>query len=403
MKKFFQYPRPIILALMALLLAGCAKDDHYVVMLSLDGFRWDYAEHIPTPNLDFIARNGVKAESLKPSFPSKTFPNHYTIVTGLYPDHHGIVNNCFYDPIADRNYKISDREAVGDGTFYEGEPLWVTAEKQQVKSASYFWVGSEADIQNIRPSYWKTYDGQFPLSKSIDTVIYWLQLPEEARPNLILFYSSEPDHVGHDFGPDDKRVKEKVVFLDSLVGVFLEKLKNIPIYKKVDFIVVSDHGMTNISEEKSVFLSDYISEDWFDQIEGYSPVFLLQPKQKFREQAYKALNDIEHIGFWARDSLPGRWNYGTNERVLDFVLVAENGWQIRENRNSKGMSGDHGYDNDFKDMHAIFYAMGPSFKKGFVHPTFQNIEIYNLICHILGLQPAPNDGRLENIRGLLRE
>lgn len=370
-------------------------------MLSLDGFRWDYAEGISTPNLDYIASHGVKAESLKPSFPSKTFPNHYSLVTGLYPDHHGIVNNSFFDPLKERQYKISDRKAVEDGTFYGGEPLWVTAEKQNIISASYFWVGSEAAIQDIRPTYWKPYDGSFPFSQSIDSVIYWLQLPIEKRPQLTLFYNSEPDHSGHDFGPDSEKTKAKVIQLDSLVGVFLDKLKQIPIADQVDFIVLSDHGMTGLTEEKTVYLSDYLSEEWFDHIEGYNPVYLLQPKPENREQAYKQLSAIEHTGFWQKDSLPEKWNYGTHERVLDFVLVADDGWQIRKDRMSKSLAGDHGYDNDFKDMHAIFYAMGPSFKENFVCPTFENIEIYNLVCHILNLQPVDNDGKLENVRDLL--
>lgn len=401
MRKILNQTLILVFVFTTFLLTSCSDRKPYVVMLSLDGFRWDYAEGIPTPNLDYIASHGVKAESLKPSFPSKTFPNHYSLVTGLYPDHHGIVNNSFFDPRKVRQYKISDRKAVEDGTFYGGEPLWVTAEKQNIISASYFWVGSEAAIQDIRPTYWKPYDGSLPFSQSIDSVIYWLQLPVEKRPQLILFYNSEPDHSGHDFGPDSEKTKAKVIQLDSLVGVFLDKLKQIPIADQVDFIVLSDHGMTGLTEEKTVYLSDYISEEWFDHIEGYNPVYLLQPKPENREQAYKQLSEIKHAGFWQKDSLPEKWNYGTHERVLDFVLVAENGWQIRKDRMSKSLTGDHGYDNDFKDMHAIFYAMGPSFKENFVCPTFENVEIYNLVCYILNLQPVYNDGNLENVRDLL--
>jgi alkaline phosphatase D len=403
MKRFQSWNRYFFLLLLVVFLSGCTQKKPYVVMLSLDGFRWDYADSVPTPNLDYIALQGVKAKSLKPSFPTKTFPNHYTLATGLYPDHHGIVHNSFYDPVNDREYRIYDREAVEDGTFYGGEPLWVTAEKQQMISASYFWVGSEADIQDVRPTYWKEYDGKFPFSNSIDTVIHWLQLPVEKRPQLVLFYNSEPDYTGHNFGPDDDRVKEKVVYLDSLVGVFLHKLESIPIADQVDFLLVSDHGMTGLTDEKSVYLSDYISEEWFERIEGYNPIYLLQPKPEFETEAYTALNNMKHVSCWKKDSLPDKWNYGTSNRILDFVLVAENDWQIRKNRESKGLRGDHGYDNDFKDMHAIFYAMGPSFKENYVHPTFENIEIYNLVCHILNLQPAENDGKLENVKDLLRE
>lgn len=403
MKKLSILVRAIYLLLILFILNSCAKKDPYVVMLSLDGFRWDYASHVPTPNLDYIAQHGVKAESLKPSFPSKTFPNHYTIATGLYPDHHGLVNNSFYDPKSEREYKISDRKAVEDGYFYGGEPLWVTAEKQNMKSATFFWVGSEAAVQGIRPTYWKKYDGKLPLSQSIDTVVYWLQLPVEKRPHLVLFYSSEPDHSGHDFGPESAQVDSQIVRLDSLIGVFLTKLKSLPVYKQINFIVVSDHGMTSVSKDKTIYLSDYIQESWFDHIEGYNPVYSFQPKPENKMQALKVMKDIKHVGVWEKDSLPAKWHFGTNIRIQDIIMVADNGWQIKDNRQAEFMKGDHGYDNDFGDMHAIFYAIGPAFKSGYQYPTFENIEIYDLICHILDLQPANNDGNLEHISGLLKK
>jgi len=174
-----------------------SQEKPYLVILSMDGFRWDYPEKVATPNLDSVAAVGVKAKSIIPSFPTKTFPNHYTMVTGLYPDHHGIVQNEFYDPESGRYYRIGDRKAVMDGTFYGGEPIWVTAEKQDVKSASYYWVGSEAEIGGVRPAYWKEYDGKVPFENRIDSVISWLRLPEEKRPHLILLYFDEPDGYGH--------------------------------------------------------------------------------------------------------------------------------------------------------------------------------------------------------------
>jgi predicted AlkP superfamily pyrophosphatase or phosphodiesterase len=378
-----------------------AQDKPYVVMLSLDGFRWDYTEKVNTPNLDYIAKNGVKAESLKPSFPSKTFPNHYTIATGLYPDHHGIVANSFYDPNAKREYKISDRQAVEDGYFYGGEPIWVSAEKQNVTAASYFWVGSEAPIQGIRPTYWKKYDHGFPFAQSIDTVIHWLQLPEKERPHLILFYSSEPDGKGHYSGPEDPETRETIAYLDSMVGVFIKKVNALRIADQLNFIVVSDHGMTQLDPTKTVYLSDFIQQDWFERIIGWNPVFFFQPKSKFRNEAIQALHNIDHVKVWKKNELPEKWHYGTNDRILDFVLVGENGWQIKMNRDSKLVNGDHGYDNDFMDMHGIFYAMGPAFKINHEQPTFESIQIYNLICQLLDLMPVPNDGDLKKIDGML--
>ena len=177
-------------------------EEPYVVMLSVDGFRWDYPDKVPTPNLDYIAENGVKAKSLKPAFPTKTFPNHYSMATGLYPDHHGIVLNSFYDEEMDKYYEIRNREAVENPDFYGGEPIWVTAENQNVTSASYFWVGSEAAVNGVSPTYWKKYDHSFHFEQRIDSVIAWLQLPEKERPHLILWYIHEPDNIGYRLGRD---------------------------------------------------------------------------------------------------------------------------------------------------------------------------------------------------------
>ncbi|MCF7802192.1 MAG: ectonucleotide pyrophosphatase/phosphodiesterase, partial [Candidatus Marinimicrobia bacterium] len=196
----------------------------YVVMLSLDGFRWDYAAKVPTPNLDYIAANGVQADAMIPSFPTKTFPNHYTLATGLYPDHHGIIQNTFYANDLQAGYSIGNREAVENGAFYGGEPIWITARKQGLKTASYFWVGSEADVQGLHPDIWKIYEHNFPFESRVDSVIAWLQLPEAIRPQLIMYYFHEPDAVGHHAGPDSPETTQMVMKLDSLVGRFLNQL-----------------------------------------------------------------------------------------------------------------------------------------------------------------------------------
>lgn len=391
--------------LFLVLLTSCTPDQDkpYVVMLSLDGFRWDYTDSVATPNFDYLAEHGVKAASLKPSFPTKTFPNHYSIATGLYPDHHGIVANSFYDKTSGRKYRLSDREAVEDGYFYGGEPIWVTAEKQGLTAASYFWVGSEAPIQDIHPTYWKKYDHDFPFAQSIDSVISWLKLPEEKRPQLVLFYNSEPDGMGHHEGPEATTMKEKIIYLDSLVGVFLEKSRQLSIADNLNFILVSDHGMTALDSSRVIYLSDYIHPDWFERIEGYNPVYFFQPLPEYEDSARIAFQAMEHATVWHKDSLPSKWHYGTNhDRIEDYVLVADNGWQVRFNHQSRLSNGDHGYDNDFKDMHGIFYAMGPAFKEAYLHPTFENVHIYNLISHILHLAPAPNDGKLETVKKVLK-
>jgi len=368
----------------------------------MDGFRWDYPDHCPTPNLDRIAAQGVKARSLQPSFPSKTFANHYTMVTGLYPDHHGIVENSFYDPSTGRHYSISNRQAVEDASFYGGEPIWVTAEKNGIISASFFWVGSEAPVKGIRPTYWKSYDHEFPFEQRIDTVIYWLNLPEERRPHLITWYMDEPDGIGHGEGPGGEGTLQMVTYLDSLLGVFLDKIEALPIANQVNIIVTSDHGMGPTSPERCVILKDYIDLSWFDEMEGYTPNLTFKVKNEFADTAWKALSTIPHMKVWKHGEVPDSLHYGMNPRTLDFILVADSAWQYSLTGKIPGSAGAHGYNPYNTDMHAIFYAKGPEFKVGYQHPTFENINLYPLICHILKIAPAPVDGDIENVRKMLK-
>ncbi len=380
------------------------KEDVYVIMLSMDGFRWDYAERVPTPNLDYIAENGVIAEYLLPGFPTKTFPNHYTMATGLYPDNHGIVNNNFYCEELDMTYRLGDRDAVENEAFYGGEPIWVTAEKQNMTAASYFWVGSEAPVKGIQPTYWKRYDHNFPYENRIDTVIYWLELPIEKRPRLITFYFNEPDSQGHRTGPDSPEVNEKVKYVDSLVGDLMEKISRLPIADQINLIVTSDHGMAKISTEKYVDLTDYVQRDWFEKIHGGNPMFTLRPKQGMKDSVYNLLKGVNHIYTWKTDEIPERLNYGKNPRTLDMIVLADSTWSIGWGEPSERFysGGTHGWDNAKKDMHTIFYAIGPAFKETHVHPPFEVVDLYPLITHLLNLDPAETDGKLERTIDMLK-
>jgi alkaline phosphatase D len=375
----------------------------YVIMLSMDGFRWDYTDMTETPNFDKIAKMGVKAQSLKPCFPSKTFPNHYSMATGLYPDHHGIVLNSFYDVEEGRGYSIMKRETVEDGTFYGGEPIWNTAEKQGIKAGTYFWVGSEADVQGMHASYWKSYNSKLPFEARIDSVINWLSLPEPLRPHLVLWYFDEPDGIGHYKGPESIDIQNEIVYLDSLLGVFMNKLEKLPNAEKFNVIITSDHGMGATSYERKVALANHINMKWVDTLVGYNPNFVIRTKKGFKDSVYLQLKKVEHITTWKTGELPDRLNYGNNPRTLDIVVVADSSWAVVINEDKRVGRGAHGYDNDNKDMHAMFYAYGPAFKKNYLQPTFNNIDLYPLICEILNLNPAPVDGKLENVKGMLVE
>lgn len=403
MKKYLS----LFIPLLILLFFSCQKEenntDSYLVMLSLDGFRWDYPDYMNTPVLDSLKQAGVVAQSLKPSYPTKTFPNHYTMATGLYPDNHGIVNNTFYAPDLDKYYRISNRDAVENGDFYGGEPIWVTAEKQNVKSATLFWVGSEAEIKGYRPSIWRRYDHDLPYADRVDSILTWLSLPKETRPRLIMWYIDEPDWSGHEYGPNSIETKEVVESLDSLLEVYFTQLRKLPIFNQINFIITSDHGMAENTNDRVINLDQFIDTADIEYFGGYNPVMNIKVKPGKLEKVYGQLKSVPHLYAWKHDSLPDRLNYGTHPRIIDIHAVAYPGWGISSSWKDYTTKGNHGYDNDFKDMHAIFYAAGPAFKENFSHPSFENVDIYPLMTHILGLKPVNSDGSFENVKEMLIE
>jgi len=382
-----------------LLLAQNNSDEKpYVVILSMDGFRWDYPEKTNTPNLDLIAANGVKAEAFIPSFPTKTFSNHYGMVTGLYTESHGIVLNKFYANDLDKKYKITSSE------FYSGEPIWATAEKQGVKSASYFWLGSEAPIEKALPTYYLEYNEAVPFENRIDSVISWLQLPENERPHLILWYMHEPDAMGNKYGPNSKELITTVEYLDKLIGDFYSRIEELPIAKNINLIFLSDHGMSEIHNDSAIYLNEHIKDEWFERIDGTNPIFLFDAKNEYYDTAFAALKLIPHTKIWKREEVPARLHFSNNVRIKDFVLLADSSWSIWPSREKQVFEGGaHGYDNTNTDMHAIFYAIGPDFKTGHVNPPFNNVDLYPLICKILNLTPAKHEGSLENGLPMLKE
>jgi predicted AlkP superfamily pyrophosphatase or phosphodiesterase len=379
--------------------------DTVLVILSMDGFRWDYPVLYHTPNLDRIAKTGVKAESLQPCFPTKTFPNHYSIATGLYPDHHGIVQNSFYDPRLDRVFRMGDRSAVEDSVFWEGEAIWETAEMQGVRTASFFWVGTESN-ERYHPEQRKNYQEGFPFGQQIDTVMSWLSLPVSQRPGMVMFYFDEPDKVSHSFGPVCPQTRATVESLDSLVGVIIRKLHQVEKAEHIgiNLMIVSDHGMGNVPEGNSVFLEDILDLKRIKRINGGNPVINLEPEPGYLDEATRLLKATLHIKTWTRSGLPASYHYGTNPRIPELIIEADSsyGLEIRRKAGIRYSGGTHGYDPRNRDMHGIFYATGPAFKTGFVQPTFENVAIYVLIARIIGIKPAKTDGDFNTIKGVLK-
>ena len=406
----------------AILLSWVLADRPYVILMSFDGFRYDYTEKAHTPNFDRMAQEGVRAESLKPIFPTKTFPNHYTIATGMYAENHGIVANLFWDPVWNETYSLSNRKAVRDPKWYGGEPIWVTAEKQGVKTASYFWVGSEAPIGGIFSTYLYHYKQDVPFGDRVNEVLRLLRLPAEKRPHFVSLYFHEPDWSGHSYGPDSPETIEAVEEADSILGLLLDGVSALEISGDVNIIVCSDHGMTRVYSDSLIFIDDYIDLSHGRMI-GQGPFAFLDMGNResaglvkgfFKRRAHKKIAEKldkahPHMRAYLRNEIPGRWHFRRNRRILDILLVADEGWTIttrdeyESNPNRFSARGTHGYDNINRDMHAIFYARGPAFKEGYVMPTFMNVHIYPLIAKILEIEPYEKiDGNLDSVKAMLK-
>jgi predicted AlkP superfamily pyrophosphatase or phosphodiesterase len=404
MKRIFLPLAAFLILTAAAFLHGCSspKDGgRYVVVLSMDGFRSDYPERAHTPTLDSLAAAGVKA-SFRPSFPSVTFPNHYSMATGLHPDHHGLISNFFYAGDLDLIYRIGDNAAVTNPDFYGGEPIWNTAEKQGVRAASFFWVGSEAPIQGMQPSINKAYDKSVPFRSRVDSVIAWLRLPEDIRPHLIMWYMEEPDAAGHAFTPDSSAILTKVEELDGALGYFFSEARKLDNFTSIDFIVLSDHGMATYTPGNYINLSDYLPRDSFDYVFDGIPT-LLYTKESYLDSAYAVLSDLPRLTVYKKEDIPARYVYGANPRISNLVVLPDIGTYVQfRSEPAPRLGGAHGYDNFAPEMEAIFYAAGPSFRKGAELPAMSNVNLYLIISRLLGLTPAPNDGEDEVVQRLFR-
>ena len=374
----------------------------YLVVLSMDGFRWDYPLIYDTPSLDSIAASGVKSQELIPCFPSKTFPNHYSMATGLYPEHHGIVQNSFYDTVLGE-YRLSDRKAVSNPEFYFGEPIWVTAEKQFIRSACFYWPGSEAPIKGVYPDIYKEYDGSVSFEARIDSVITWLEKPVKERPHLVMWYFDEPDHTGHEYGPESLQTKRMVEHIDSLVGIFCRKIRSLSIADSVNLVFTSDHGMQPISPDRAIALDRLLKDRWVNRVGGANPVLMIDPNAGCSDSIMLALKNTRHLKIYTKSSLPKSLHYSDSDRIFDIVCVADSAWSIYWKAGHFSTGGTHGYDPSNRNMHAVFYATGPAFVKNYVAPPFQNIHLYPLFARILGLVPATTDGSLPPTAAMLRE
>jgi predicted AlkP superfamily pyrophosphatase or phosphodiesterase len=405
-----------IFALFVVILGACSSQQHRIaspkqytplILISIDGFRADYLDRGFTPTLSALAGDGVRATALRSVFPTLTFPNHYTLVTGLYPDHHGMINNTMHDAVLG-NFSISNREADGDGRWWDGgEPVWVTADKQGLRTATMFWPGSEAQIHGYRPDYYAPFDSKMSADQRVDQVLHWLDLPADQRPQFVTLYFNQVDGQGHDYGPDALQVNEALRSTDAAIGRLVEQLKQRNLYQSTNLIIVSDHGMTTVDASRIVLLDKVIDLQFVDLITS-GAVAGVNPKPGHETDIAKALGTPhEHMQCWRKAEIPQRLHYGTNARIPALICVADDGWMIEtqaalDRPNHHSLRGDHGYDNADPKMGALFIAHGPAFKRALVVPEFDNINVYPLIIHILGIKAAANDGDFRVTQAMLR-
>ena len=386
------------------------EDQPYVILISLDGFRWDYVNTYKPPALSAFIKDGVQAESLIPVFPSKTFPNHYSIATGMYPDKHGIIVNSFYNYNKEEIYSIGNREQVTDGSFYGGSPLWVEAEQAGITSASFFFVGSEAEIKGVRPTYYYDYDGGVENSTRVNQALKWLDLPASERPHLITMYFSDMDDNGHKFGPNNEaEIKKSLFNLDAHLGDLFNGIEATGL--AVNIIVVSDHGMADLSVSNLIPLEDVTNDDLFLTVDNGSILNIHPIYNTDVETVYELLKSKEnHFKVYKTEDTPGFEYTPTNKDWGPIQVLADYNYYFAsesriESKKASGQlsSGVHGYDPVHKEMHGIFYANGPAFKTGDSISSFRNIHVYPLILELLDLDIPDNiDGNLEEIKGVLK-
>jgi predicted AlkP superfamily pyrophosphatase or phosphodiesterase len=385
-----------------------AQSKPYVILISFDGFRWDYPNRGLTPNIEIMKKEGVSALSFQPCFPSKTFPNHQSIITGMYIDNHGIISNRFFNPFTGESYRLGDTISTREAKWYLGEAFWETAERCGIKTASFYWPGSEIKTDYRHPTYFKHYNQSFPYYARVDTVVKWLKMPYAVRPHFITLYYSLTDTYGHRYGPNSKEINYAISRLDSVLGYLFDEVKEIGMKDSVNFILVSDHGMTEVDSSRVIDYEELLKGLDY-RTEAGGPFLLIAPAKGEREKIYRRLKGNEkHYKVYLKENMPAYFHYGKHPFIPEIIMVADLGWEILSNKQirrfkKRSIKGDHGYDNHQTDMHGIFFAMGPAFRKGYRTGTIFNVDVYPLLCKIFDIPPRSNvDGKLERISFILK-
>ncbi|XP_038076960.1 bis(5'-adenosyl)-triphosphatase enpp4-like [Patiria miniata] len=383
--------------------APSTSDAPLVLLVSFDGFRWDYLDRNKTPSFDSFVRDGVKAKYLFDTFASKTFPNHYTIATGLYQESHGIVGNNMYN--VSTGAKFTLRHKFNSSWWEGGEPIWVTNQNQGGHSGLIMYPGMEIQIRGQYPSYrLPKYNSTFPYEERINIMT---RLFANGSINLGLLYFREPDHSGHMLGPNSPDMDAVIQMCDETLGYLMKKLRDAGLGDRVDVIVTSDHGMTPVSKDNFTQLDDFVDPELYYYTDNNPVIGIWPHKESDVDVIYNKLQGASpHVSVYLKDEIPAQYHYRDNPRIAPILLVAKEGWAIHVGNKTGShflnYKGNHGFNNSLMSMHPIFVARGPSFRQGLLVEPFENVNIYPLICKILGLEPAPNNGSLENVQDLLK-
>lgn len=369
-----------------------------VILISIDGWRWDYLERFKPPTLGALAAAGVRSEGLIPVFPSKTFPNHYTMVTGLYPHRHGIVLNNVVDAALPGIFTLSNPDVQQDTRWWGGVPLWVTVEAQGEVAATMFWPGSDVEIAGHRPTYWRKYQHATPNLERVDQLLGWMREPGAKQPTFLTLYFSEVDSLGHAEGPDSPRIGEGVAHVDEALARLVAGVNAAGLGSRTNYVLVSDHGMAPLSMERKIVLDDYVDLSTVT-VQDWSPVLALGPRSPGLsiDALYHALaGKHPRLQVYKLSELPDRYRLRNHPRLAPVIGIADDGWDVtsrdRMKRDSEGAAGTHGYDPRYESMHGLFIASGPAFRAGVVVPRFENVHVYELLCRALDVRPRPNDG-----------
>ncbi len=363
-----------------------------IVLISIDGFKPEYLQRGLTPQLSELANTGAVAQGMYPVFPSLTFPNHYSIVTGLYPDHHGIVNNQMKDSAIEEPFKLSSRTAVSNPAWWAGGvPIWVTAQQQGLKSSTLFWPGSESANQGIQPNEWLYYDKNLNASSRVSKLLEWLNRPQSRRADFATLYFEDVDSMGHRYGPRSQEVNQAISQVDEAISQMIQGLKDLGLYDQTTFVIVSDHGMAEVPAENRIQLKSLLSNFSSVSVEWQGPLAGMNLHGAPENNVLSALHH-RHMSCWPKRKIPVKYHFGTNSRIPDIICLADIGWTISEGAALYSIPGQHGYDPTLSDMQGIFIASGYGIKK-IQLDHFENIEVYPILCHLLGIQAEKNDSQ----------